>query len=366
VVAASRSRVASSAFAELARRDVAQTVPMIVVFADAGAGDPETAEAWEEYERRRQDARVLIGSLEPWLREDLDVESATDVWSGVFSHAPVDALMRRRGWSLDRYVAFLDRRARPAAAPLDRPSSRGDGQPGWAAEIGALHPRRMMAAGCPLSSLRSPGSPSRRPVMAEQKNDTLFVIAAAYDDVDAAVMDYEAVKDLYREVKTSHDFDAAVIAKDDAGEVRIVRKHEEPTRHGAAVGLRWGLATGVVAALFPPIGIGIAAVGAGAGAAIGGVAGHASDRMGRGDLKDLGEALDAGQAGLIAVYEMNLADQIAANIKAANRIVSRATDMAADQLAEDLKRAEAASAAAIPQQEARSPESTETPTLRPR
>ena len=201
--------------------------------------------------------------------------------------------------------------------------------------------------------------------MAEQEKDILFVIAAAYDDVDAAVADYEAVKDLYREVKTSHDFDAAVIAKDEAGKVRIVRKHEEPTRHGAAVGLRWGLATGVVAALFPPVGIGIAAVGAGAGAAIGGVTGHASDRMGRGDLKDLGEALDAGQAGLIAVYETNLADQIAASIKAANRIVSRATDMAADQLAEDLKRAEATSAAAIPQQEARSPESAETPTVRP-
>ena len=202
--------------------------------------------------------------------------------------------------------------------------------------------------------------------MAEQEKDTLFVIAAAYDDIDAAVADYEAVKDLYREVKTSHDFDAAVIAKDDAGAVRIVKKHEEPTRHGAAVGLRWGLATGVVAALFPPVGIGIAAVGAGAGAAIGGVAGHAGDRMGRADLKDLGEALDAGQAGLIAVYETNLADQIAASIKAANRIVSRATDMAADQLAEDLKRAEAASAGAIPPQEARSPESAETPTLRPR
>ena len=70
--------------------------------------------------------------------------------------------------------------------------------------------------------------------------DTLYVIAAAYDDVDAAVADYEAVKALYHEVKTSHDFDAAVIAKDDEGKVSIVKKHEQPTRHGAAVGLGWG------------------------------------------------------------------------------------------------------------------------------
>jgi uncharacterized membrane protein len=180
--------------------------------------------------------------------------------------------------------------------------------------------------------------------MAKQEKDTLYVIAAAYDDVDAAVADYEAVKALYREVKSSHDFDASVVAKDEKGKVSIVKKHEQPTRHGAAVGLGWGLATGVAAALFPPVAIGIAGAGA-AGAGIGAVAGHASGGMSRGDLKDLGETLDAGQAGLIVVYETNLADQIAANIKAANRMVSRATDMAADKLAEDMKEAQKAEAA---------------------
>jgi uncharacterized membrane protein len=198
--------------------------------------------------------------------------------------------------------------------------------------------------------------------MAKQDLDTLYVIAAAYDDVDMAVADYEAVKALYKAVQTSHDFDAAVIAKDAGGKVRIVKKHEQPTRHGAAVGLGWGLAVGVTALLFPPVGIGLATAG-GAGAAIGGVAGHASGGMSRSDLKDLGEALDAGQAGLIAVYAANLADQVAANIKAANRIVSRATDMAADQLAADMKQAEAeAEKTSVPQQESRSPESSESKT----
>ena len=42
------------------------------------------------------------------------------------------------------------------------------------------------------------------------ENDTLFALAAAYQNVDDAVADYEAVKELYDEVKTSHDFDAAV------------------------------------------------------------------------------------------------------------------------------------------------------------
>jgi uncharacterized membrane protein len=192
--------------------------------------------------------------------------------------------------------------------------------------------------------------------MAQQEKDVLYVIAASYDDTDAAVADYEAIKALYREVKSSHDFDASVIAKEEDGKVRIVKKHEQPTRHGAAVGLGWGLATGVAAALFPPVGIGIAAAGAG-GATIGAVAGHASGGMSRGDLKELGETLDAGQAGLIVVYETNLADQVAASIKAANRLISRATDMAADQLAEDMKQA-----AQIPEQATRTSEPSATPT----
>jgi uncharacterized membrane protein len=133
-----------------------------------------------------------------------------------------------------------------------------------------------------------------------------------------------------------------VIAKDEKGKVEIVKKHEQPTRHGAAHGLGWGLAAGAVAALFPAVGIiGALTVGGGAGAAIGAVSGHISGGMKRDDLKELGQVLDEGKAGLIVVYATNMADQIAANIKAANRIVSTATDVAADDLAREIKEAEA-------------------------
>jgi uncharacterized membrane protein len=172
--------------------------------------------------------------------------------------------------------------------------------------------------------------------------DTLFVAAASYASVDDAVSDYEAVKMLYHEVKTSHEFDAAVITKDSAGKVDIVKKHEEPTRHGAAHGLGWGLAAGAVAALFPPVGIlGALAVGGGAGAAIGAVSGHVTGGMRREELQELGAVLDEGEAGLIVVYAANMADQIAANLKAANRMVSKETEMAADALAQEIKDAEA-------------------------
>jgi uncharacterized membrane protein len=175
------------------------------------------------------------------------------------------------------------------------------------------------------------------------KPDALFVAAASYDSVEDAVSDYEAVKALYYEIKSSDDFDAAVIARDENGKVEIVKKHEQPTRHGAVHGLGWGLAAGAVAALFPAIGIlGALTVGGGAGAAIGAVSGHVSGGMRREDLKELGEVLDEGKAGLIVVYATNVADHIAATIKAANRVVAKATDMAADDLARELKEAEAA------------------------
>ncbi len=171
--------------------------------------------------------------------------------------------------------------------------------------------------------------------------DTLLVAAASYDSVEDAIVDYEAIKALYYEVKASDDFDAAVIQKGENGKVKIVKKHEQPTRHGAVHGLGWGLAAGAVAALFPAVGIlGALAVGGGAGAAVGAVSGHVSGGMPRGDLKELGDVLDEGAAGLIVVYATNLADQIAANIKAANRFVSKVTDMAADELAQEIKEAE--------------------------
>jgi uncharacterized membrane protein len=82
----------------------------------------------------------------------------------------------------------------------------------------------------------------------------------------------------------------------------------------------------------------------GAGAAIGAVSGHVSGGMKRGDLKELGEVLDEGDAGLVVVYATNLADQVAANIKAANRLVSKVTEMAADDLARGIKEAESVAA----------------------
>jgi len=173
------------------------------------------------------------------------------------------------------------------------------------------------------------------------EKDTLLVLAASYDRLADAEADYEAVKALYYSAAASHDFDAAVLDRDEQGKVRVVRKHEQPTRHGAAVGLGWGLAIGAVCAIFPPIGIvGGLAVGGGAGAVIGAVTGHVKGGLDDADLKQLGDVLNKGQAGLVAVYAVNMADQIAASIKAQDKFISKEIDANADELAKQIKAAE--------------------------
>ena len=171
--------------------------------------------------------------------------------------------------------------------------------------------------------------------------DLVMVLAASYDSVSDAEVDYEAIKALYYDRAASHDFDAAVIERDADGKVKVVKKHEQPTRHGAAKGLGWGLAIGVASAILPGIGLlGGMVAGAAGGATIGAVKGHMEGGMDNDDLKQLGQVLEQGKAGLIAVYATNVADQVAASIKADNRFISKAIDAQADELARQIKESE--------------------------
>ena len=165
------------------------------------------------------------------------------------------------------------------------------------------------------------------------EKDTLIVLGASYDSVSDAEVDYEAVKSLYANAGVGHEFDAAVLERGADGKVKVADKHEASTRHGA-----WeGLAIGAVAAILPGIGLG---VGMAVGAGIGAVTGHIKGGMDNDDLKQLGTVLDKGQAGLIVIYATNMADQIAASIKAENRFVSKEIDANADELAKQIKAAE--------------------------
>src|SRR6202046_4475436 len=121
--------------------------------------------------------------------------------------------------------------------------------------------------------------------------DTLLVYCGVYGDAADALADYELIKELHTKADLVDAYDAAVIERDRKGKVKIVKKHETPTRVGGVLGGGVGLATGLVVALFPfaAIGAGLIAVTTGGGAILGAVAGHAAAGMSRKDLKELGE-----------------------------------------------------------------------------
>jgi uncharacterized membrane protein len=152
--------------------------------------------------------------------------------------------------------------------------------------------------------------------------DTLMVYAGVYGNVADAEADYELVKELHVDAGLIDAYDAAVVERRDDGKVKIVKKHETPTRVGGVLGGGIGLATGVVVALFP-----FAAVGGGlllgttaGGAILGAVAGHAAAGMSRNDLKELGEHLDAGQAGLVVVAVSDMGAKVERAMKRAEKV----------------------------------------------
>lgn len=130
---------------------------------------------------------------------------------------------------------------------------------------------------------------------------TTFVYIGAYDTEADAQLDYDVVKELF-DAGVIGTFDAAVVTKDADGKVKV-NKDEIPTRRGAWGGLGVGAVIGL---LFPPSLIATAAVGAVAG----GVGAHFWKGLSRGDVKELGEILDEGQAALLVIGDWRLEEQI--------------------------------------------------------
>jgi uncharacterized membrane protein len=152
--------------------------------------------------------------------------------------------------------------------------------------------------------------------------DTFMAYVGVYSNVDDAEADYQAVHDLHTEEGLIDAYDAAIIERKDNGTVKIVRKHETPTRVGGMTGGTVGLATGLVIALFPAaaIGGGLLAATTGGGAALGALAGHAAAGMSRKDLKELGEQLDNGQAGLVVVAVSDMGAKIEGAMSRAGKV----------------------------------------------
>jgi uncharacterized membrane protein len=169
--------------------------------------------------------------------------------------------------------------------------------------------------------------------------DTFLVYAGVYDNVDDALADYDAVKELHTEADLIDAYDAAVIERRADGKVKIAKKHETPTRAGGVLGGGFGLATGLVVVLFPAaaIGGGLLAATTGGGALVGALAGHAAAGMSRKDLKELGEQLDEGQAGLVVVAVSDMEAKVEQAMKRAKKVEAKQMKADAKEIEADAK-----------------------------
>jgi uncharacterized membrane protein len=172
--------------------------------------------------------------------------------------------------------------------------------------------------------------------------DTFIAYVGVYDNVSDADADYALVKDLHTKENLIDSYDAAVIQRRADGKVKITKKHETPTRVGGVLGGGVGLATGLVVVLFPiaAIGGGLIALTTAGGAVVGAVAGHAAAGMSRHDLKELGEHLDAGQAGLVVVGVSDMGSKIERAMKKAKKVEAKELKADTAQIEADAKSAE--------------------------
>jgi uncharacterized membrane protein len=123
----------------------------------------------------------------------------------------------------------------------------------------------------------------------------IYAYAGAYAMEGDARADFEAIKDAHA-AGLIGKYDSALFTKKDDGKVKV--KNTDSTARTKGAG--WGAAVGgVIGLLFPPTII----AGAIAGAAGGGLIGNVAKGWGHGDIKDLGETLDAGEWGVVLVCE---------------------------------------------------------------
>ena len=159
----------------------------------------------------------------------------------------------------------------------------------------------------------------------------VFVFVGVYPSQDTAKADYEALRAAHAAGMIG-TYDAANVFKDAKGRV-YVHKHEKPTQHGAWTGAAVGALLGV---LFPPSIVGAAA----AGASAGGLIGHLWRGMSRSDARELGEALEEGQAALIVFCGSRFSEQAEEILSGAENIVKKELAADPERLEQELQKAE--------------------------
>jgi uncharacterized membrane protein len=159
----------------------------------------------------------------------------------------------------------------------------------------------------------------------------IFIYAATYSDLAGAEADYEALLDLHA-ADLVGTYEVALVNKDAEGKIHV-EKREKPTQHGAWGGIAVGALVGV---LFPPSVLGAAAL----GGVIGGVGAHLKKGISRGDAKELGDLLDAGQAALVVIGESRVEEQLDKWLTRAEKTMEKEIEADAKEFKKELEHAE--------------------------
>lgn len=154
--------------------------------------------------------------------------------------------------------------------------------------------------------------------------DIYSTYAASYSKRRDASVDYRSVDDLHQRLGRRESLDATVIVRGADGKVELEERNEARLRNDLRLGERYGLALGVVTALYPSVCVDVDGEDDPAVRAfLVTRAARVVEGMPRCDLKDLGVQLDRGSAGLVVVAAPSLAEDIRSVMSKAERIVER-------------------------------------------
>ena len=157
--------------------------------------------------------------------------------------------------------------------------------------------------------------------------DNWFLFVGAYASEADAQADFEGIKDA-KALGFIGKYQSALFTKEADGNVKVLNT-DSTTR---STGAKWGTAVGAAAALLFPVGL---LGGLVVGGSLGALAGNIGKGWSAGDVKELGDALDVGESGVMLVAE-------ATPDVAAKNILKMSQKTAKKQIDADAKDMEAA------------------------
>jgi uncharacterized membrane protein len=153
--------------------------------------------------------------------------------------------------------------------------------------------------------------------MADDGDPRLLYIAA-YDDVDGAQQDFDALKELVRAGAIFVDV-AVLVSRDDDGKISV-KENAHEVAGGSMVGAAAGFVIGLI---FPPGLIAATVVGGGAGAGVGKLVSH---HRGSEIKKDIQQVLPAGSSGIITIVDVTLKPKVEEALSKASKVDEEEVD----------------------------------------